>query len=176
MDDGSVGRPHKHWSVVVDVYDGDDQVCGSPQWRTALVCGHHGQVEALRGLKLAPRLHQACVWIQGEGICRGGGDRADTQRLVEKSQTTLSSRANGTSVGAQHAVEHGAVLALVQVGRPHCDHRRAAALVLKHAGVVDSLREERPVVVDIEDCHQDLKHTHTGGVRMLPHTVLKVIT
>lgn len=66
VNDGSIGRPDEHWSVVINVYDCDDQVCGAPQRRTPLVCSHNSQVESFRGLKETARTHQPRVWIQGE--------------------------------------------------------------------------------------------------------------
>lgn len=68
MDDGSIGWPDKHRSVVIDVYDCDDQVRSSPQGRTPLVGGHHSQVETFRRLKQTPGTHQSRVWIQGKCI------------------------------------------------------------------------------------------------------------
>lgn len=47
VNDGSVGGPDKHGPVVVDVDDCNDQVCGAPQRGTALIRGHHRQVESL---------------------------------------------------------------------------------------------------------------------------------
>lgn len=66
---------------------------------------------------------------------------------------------SSTCVGPQQAVEHCAVLSFIQVGSLHGDHRRAAGLVLKHAGVEYSLRETRLVIVDVENRHQDLSQT-----------------
>lgn len=68
MDDGSIGWPNKHRSVVIDVYDCDDQVRCAPKGGTPLVCSHHSQVETFRRLKQTSRSHQSCVWIQGECI------------------------------------------------------------------------------------------------------------
>ncbi len=69
MNDGSIGGPDEHWSVVINVYDCDDQVCGAPHGRTPLVCGNHSEVETFRRLKQTARTHQPGVWIQGERIC-----------------------------------------------------------------------------------------------------------
>ena len=68
MNNGSICRPDEHWSVVIYIYDRNDQICSAPQWRTPLVCSHHSQVETFRGLKPTARTHQPCVWIQGERI------------------------------------------------------------------------------------------------------------
>lgn len=59
-------------------------------------------------------------------------------------------------MGSQHAVEDRAILSLIQVRCFHCDHRRTTGLILKHAGVEHALCKAWPVVVDIENCHQDL--------------------
>lgn len=64
MDDGPISRSDKYRSVIIDIYDGDDEVSGAPQWRTSLVCCHDSEVEAFRGLKQTARTHQPCVWIQ----------------------------------------------------------------------------------------------------------------
>lgn len=57
---------------------------------------------------------------------------------------------------AQHAVEDRSILSFIQVGSFHRDHRRTTGLVLKHAGVEHSLCKAWPIIVDIENCHQDL--------------------
>lgn len=66
VNDGSVGRPDKHRSVVIDVYDCNDQVCGAPQRRTPLIRRHNSQVESFRRLEQTARAHQPRIGIQGE--------------------------------------------------------------------------------------------------------------
>lgn len=68
MNDGSVGGPDKHWPVVIDVYDHNEQVCSAPQGGAPLICSHHRQVETLRRLEQAARADQPRVWIQGERV------------------------------------------------------------------------------------------------------------
>lgn len=68
VNDGSVGGPDEHWSVVINVYDCNDQVCSAPQGRTPLVCSHNSQVETFRRLKQTARSHQPSVWIQRECV------------------------------------------------------------------------------------------------------------
>ena len=59
-------------------------------------------------------------------------------------------------MGSQHAVEYCSIFSFIQVSSLHCDHRCPTGLILKHAGVKHSFHEAWPVVVDIENCHQDL--------------------
>lgn len=48
MNNRPVGGPHKHRSVVVDIYDCDDEGRSAPQLRLALVFRYHSQVKTLR--------------------------------------------------------------------------------------------------------------------------------
>lgn len=68
VNDGSVGGPYKHRSVVIDVYDGNDQICSSPQRRTPLICSYNCQVESFRRLEQTARAHQPSIGIQDEGF------------------------------------------------------------------------------------------------------------
>lgn len=68
MNDGAIGGSDKHWSVVINVYDCDDEICSSPQGWAALVSSDYCQVETLRGLKQTARSHQPRIWIQGESV------------------------------------------------------------------------------------------------------------
>lgn len=63
-------------------------------------------------------------------------------------------------MGPQHAVEYRSIFSFIQVCSPHCDHRRPTGFILKHAGVEHALSKAWPIVVDIEDCHQDLTCTN----------------
>lgn len=64
--DGSIGGPDKYRSVVIDVYDCNDEVCSTPQRRTSLIRSHDCQVESFRRLEQTARAHQPSIGIQAE--------------------------------------------------------------------------------------------------------------
>lgn len=68
MNDGAIGGSDKHGSVVINVYDCDDEICSPPEGWAALVSSHYSQVETLRRLKQTARSHQPRIWIQGESV------------------------------------------------------------------------------------------------------------
>lgn len=68
MNYGAIGGSDKHWPVVINVYNCDDEICGSPEWWAALVSSDYSQVETLRRLKQTARSHQPRIWIQGESV------------------------------------------------------------------------------------------------------------
>lgn len=63
---------------------------------------------------------------------------------------------NQTWMGPEQAVEYCPILAFIQVRSLHCDHWRSTGLVLKHAGGKCSLGETWPIIVDVQNCDEDL--------------------
>lgn len=68
MNDGAIGGSDKHWPVVINVYNCDDEIGSPPEWWSALVSGDYSQVETLRRLKQTARSHQPGIGIQGESV------------------------------------------------------------------------------------------------------------
>lgn len=68
VNDGAIGGSDKHWPVVINVYDCDNEIRSSPEGWATLVGGDDGQVEPLRRLKQTARSYQPRVWIQGESV------------------------------------------------------------------------------------------------------------